>query len=132
MPPLSDNNGSAATRPIDCVRIAEAVVAAHAHNDQAPRRVLRRLNVKHAFMTSSCSHQCGPRSHGPAVMLLDVCVTIGLRTRLSTRFPNSSETRTQLRGIVLSVKRCGRLGMSLLGHQPPFSRCGSMSALTES
>src|SRR2546426_3591860 len=69
-PPLSDNNGSAATRPIDCVRIAEAVIAAHAHNDQAasvvaPSRVLRRVNVKRAFMTSSCSHQCGPRSHGP-------------------------------------------------------------------
>ena len=48
------------------------------------------------------------------VMLLDVCVTIGLRTLLSTRFPNSSETRTQLRGINLAVKRCGRLGMSLL------------------
>src|SRR4030088_2656641 len=69
-PPLSDNDGSAATRPIDCVRIAEAVSAAHAHNDQAasvmaPSRVLRRVNVKRAFMTSSCSHQCGPRSHGP-------------------------------------------------------------------
>src|SRR5258707_9874213 len=68
--PLSDNNGSAATRPIDCVRIAEAVSAAHAHNDQAasvvaPSRVLRRVNVKRAFMTSSCSHQCGLRSHGP-------------------------------------------------------------------
>src|SRR3954469_5445531 len=63
-PPLSDNNGSAATRPIDCVRIAEAVIAAHAHNDQAPSRVLRRLNVKRAFMTSSCSHKYGPRSHG--------------------------------------------------------------------
>src|SRR3954467_3312842 len=35
-PSLSDN-GSAATRPIDCVRIAEAVIAAHAHDDQAPR-----------------------------------------------------------------------------------------------
>src|SRR3979490_1228595 len=59
-PPLSDNNGSAATRPIDCVRIAEAVIAAHAHNDQAasvvaPSRVLRRVNVRRAFMTSSCS-----------------------------------------------------------------------------
>src|SRR3981189_1881563 len=59
-PPLSDNNGSAATRPIDCVRIAETVIAAHAHNDQAasvvaPSRVLRRVNVRRAFMTSSCS-----------------------------------------------------------------------------
>src|SRR6266446_7463747 len=57
--PLSDNNGSAATGPIDCVRIAEAVIAAHAHNDQAasvvaPSRVLRRVNVKRAFMRSSC------------------------------------------------------------------------------
>src|SRR6476661_2436710 len=33
-PPLSDNNGSA-TRPIDCVKIAEAVIAAQAHNNQA-------------------------------------------------------------------------------------------------
>src|SRR5258706_1179310 len=69
-PPLSDNNGSAATRPIDCVRIAEAVIAAHAHNDQAaivvaPSRVLRRVNVKRTFMTSSFSHQCGPRSQEP-------------------------------------------------------------------
>src|SRR3954452_2255161 len=58
-PPLSDNNGSAATRPIDCVRIAEAVIAAHAHDDQAasvvaPSRVLGRVNVRRAFMTSSC------------------------------------------------------------------------------
>src|SRR6476660_3947125 len=66
-PPLSDSNGSAATRPIDCVRIAEAVIAAHAHDDQAarvvaPSRVLGRVNVRRAFMKSSFSHQCGPRS----------------------------------------------------------------------
>src|SRR5260370_35590509 len=34
-PLLSDNSGSAATRPTDSVRIAEAVIAAHGHNDQA-------------------------------------------------------------------------------------------------
>src|SRR3954447_7830265 len=50
-PPLNDNNGSAATRPIDCVRIADAVIIAHATNDQAanglaPSRLLRRMNVK--------------------------------------------------------------------------------------
>src|SRR3954467_10656807 len=55
-PPLSDkNNGSAAARPIDCVRIAEALIAVNAHNDQAasvvaPSRELRRLNVKRAFI----------------------------------------------------------------------------------
>src|SRR4051794_25259067 len=68
-PPLSDNNGSAATRPIDCVRIAEAVIAAHAHDDQAasvvaPSRVLGRVNVRRAFMT----------------VLLRTCQTSGSRT----------------------------------------------------
>src|SRR4051795_233279 len=63
-PPLSDNNGSAATRPIDCVRIAEAVIAAHAHDDQAasvvaPSRVLGRVNLRRASMTSSRGHDRG-------------------------------------------------------------------------
>src|SRR4051794_12212414 len=60
-PPLSDNNGSAATRPIDSVRIAEAVIAAHAHDDQAasvvaPSRVLGRVNLRRASMTPSRGH----------------------------------------------------------------------------
>src|SRR5215212_14388 len=54
-PPLSDDNGSAATGPIDCVTIAEAAIAAHADNQAAnvvaPSRVLRRMNVKRAFMS---------------------------------------------------------------------------------
>src|SRR5258708_28136147 len=35
-PPLSDNNGSAATRPIDCRMIADSGIAAPAYYDQAP------------------------------------------------------------------------------------------------
>src|SRR5258708_37974400 len=40
-PPLSDNNGSGATRPIGCVRLAEEVIATHAHRELAAISVER-------------------------------------------------------------------------------------------